>query len=1024
MKFPLSKILTMLVLLSLIGSSAKEILCEDSPQKKSQKQNKSSWEKRLKKADSFWSFKPLKRPSLPDEISSTPTASSKPTWAPNHAPLQEYLEAWYVSSTLSLRDRELVLSWNDQSGKNRNLIPTRSRLNEGFGHPPRFIERGKIQGHPAIRFGPLMGLGVKTPTDSHADLYKLKGNSGYTFIMVVYLDTLPQRQNVGTLFGFGDPAPGANFGKPTSGFIELHPASSRLSHSGGFGHNAALSHFSLRRITHRPLVLTLIKKPGAMTSSTEFFVNGQAQTQNPLKSTLSGSQAIPDMRLRSDWSIFLGSALKELAHFRGDVSEVAFYSTALTQAQREAVEAGLLKKYKIESSKKEAQRTHPIDAFVLKKLKQARLSSAPPASKQVLIRRAYFDLLGLPPSPEKVKAFVQDKTPYAWERLIDELLDSPRYGERWGRHWLDVARYADTGGYETDIYYRNAWRFRDYVVKSFNDDKPFDLFVQEQIAGDELWPDNLDLAGSYVIDPEKIKNFEALTATGFYALGPQIHESNMDAKKLRLERLTDWVDTTGSAFLGLTLACARCHDHKTDPISQRDYYSLQAVFAQSREAEIPIQHGMGIADYKQHYPAVIRVDEARKAYRLYERKTGGRQRTPQETQQLQQLKLSLADALLSLPIRDAQGVAYDGLMEPPKVSVLQPEIEALVPPIFILERGELHREGEKVNPALPQFLAAKTEANKALPSAIKSRGELARWITRSDHPLTSRVMVNRIWQWHFGQGLVPTANDFGAMGIPPSHPLLLDWLAHEFIAHGWSIKTMHRLIMTSKTYQQSSNFSSETHQNKDPDNRLLWRTNRRRLEGEALWDAIHSVAGTLNLRMGGRPVMPPLIAEELTDKANWVPSQDPGDHTRRGIYIIVRRNFRFPLFEIFDAPVNAVSCAGREVSTVAPQALWLLNNHTSFQQSQNFATRLLREAGNDSEKQIQRAFNLALQRDPNPQELKESLDLLVKLKNQPIAEEDFDPLPDPLKKLPKKQAKALIGFCLMLLNLNEFIYID
>lgn len=261
---------------------------------------------------------------------------------------------------------------------------------------------------------------------------------------------------------------------------------------------------------------------------------------------------------------------------------------------------------------------NPIDAFILAQLDAKGLEPTPRADARTLVRRAYMDLIGLPPTPEQVDAFVLDPTQEAWGRLINQLLESPHYGERWGRHWLDVARYADSGGFETDVYYRNAWRYRDYVVKSFNDDKPYNIFVQEQIAGDELWPDDIALDGNYTIASDKVKHLEALTGTGLYTLGPQVHESNMDGKKIRYETYSDWVDTTGAAFMGLTFGCARCHDHKFDPISQHDYYAMQAIFAASKEIEYPIIDAMGIADFKQHYPRILAVDEARRALRMFD----------------------------------------------------------------------------------------------------------------------------------------------------------------------------------------------------------------------------------------------------------------------------------------------------------------------------------------------------------------------------------------------------------------------
>ena len=585
----------------------------------------------------------------------------------------------------------------------------------------------------------------------------------------------------------------------------------------------------------------------------------------------------------------------------------------------------------------------PVDAFLLAKLDAAGLTPAPPADARTLVRRAYFDLLGLPPTPQEVDVFVNDTAPDAFARMVDSLLASPRYGERWGRHWLDVARYADSGGFETDMYYRNAWRYRDYVVKSFNDDMPYDRFVQEQIAGDELWPDNLQLDGNYTIAPEKVRHLEALTGTGLYTLGPQVHESNMDGKKLRYETFADWVDTTGAAFMGLTIGCARCHDHKFDPVSQRDYYAMQAIFSGSKEVEVPIIDAMGLADSKQHYPRILAVEEARRALRLFDGRTAGRALSAPEQAERQELLNGIANNVLALPEQSALGVPLVGLMETPTVSVLGHERPELVPAIHLLNRGELSRPREQITAALPESLAAASSTPAALPGPQGSRAALARWLTDPRHPLTARVLVNRVWHWHFGRGLVASLNDFGQMGERPSHPELLDWLAGEFVRGGWSIKKLHRVMMLSSAYQMDSRFQNERAAQADPQNRLLWKANRRRLEAEALWDAMHAVAGTLNLKMGGRPVVPPLAADEGAP-VNWIVSADPAEHTRRGLYILQRRNFRFPMFDVFDLPVNAVSAPARDVTTVAPQALWLLNNRTAQRQSEALAARLIGSA--------------------------------------------------------------------------------
>lgn len=668
---------------------------------------------------------------------------------------------------------------------------------------------------------------------------------------------------------------------------------------------------------------------------------------------------------------------------------------------------------------------HPIDAFLFSRLGRERLKAAPRADRRTLIRRASFDLVGLPPSPKQVEKFASDESPEAWETLLNELLASPQYGERWGRHWLDVARYADSGGYETDIAYRNAWRYRDYVVKSFNDDKPYDRFVQEQIAGDELWPDNLDLFGPVPMAPEKVRALEAHTGTGFFTLGPQIHESNNEAPLREYERLTDAVDGLGAAFLGLTLGCSRCHDHKFDPLTQQDYFALQTVFSYSREIERPILPAPDIADFKQHYPRVLAVAAARKEYQLFEQSLAGHQPTPDEERRRQELLAAIGQRVLEIPERSAGGRPFDGLFEVPTITVFAHERPELVKPVRVLNRGELNRPGDVAHPALPEALAEATDAQPPLPSGPGSRKELALWLTRPEHPLTPRVMVNRVWQWHFGRGLVSTASDFGHMGQPPTHPELLDWLATEFVAQGWSVKTLHRLIMTSETYRLAGRFSDGRDLEVDPDNRLLSRFPRRRLEGEAVWDAMHAVAGTLNLQMGGPPVMPPLSDEEqaaLRERYRWIVTPDPAQHNRRGMYIVSYRNFRFPLFEVFDAPNSAVSSPGRDVSTVAPQSLWLLNNPTAWLQAQKLAGRALRDTGDQPAALVDNLWRIALGRPANASESVDAVALFERLAADggPVPEH----MPEDLNALAPARANALSILALGLFQHNEFLFID
>ena len=641
---------------------------------------------------------------------------------------------------------------------------------------------------------------------------------------------------------------------------------------------------------------------------------------------------------------------------------------------------------------------NPIDAFIVAKLEEKGLKQAPRADRLTLLRRAYFDLIGLPPTPEQVDRFLADSSPDAFAKVVDELLDSPRYGERWARHWLDVVRYADSAGYEGDVYYPNAWRFRDYVIKSLNDDKPYDRFVQEQIAGDELWPDDLDGRGLNSTPPEKLEHLEARVGTTMYTFGPEIQESNLDLTKLRYERMTDAADTTGAAFLGVTLGCARCHDHKFDPFPQKDYYSLQAIFAASEPERITVVDGNNASHRDEAYHFMIAMDEAQIAYRLMEKRVKDRviesrkgefsaaamqafempadKRSAEQaelaipvTKAYQKLKIEdhltaeerveydklmkrLAKSVLDVPQSGPGSSKYDGFFDTPSATVLRDLPLERVPVTYALKRGDLSTPAAKVNAALPSALVDAQDPSTLPmgPGGPRFRKQLALWLTKPDHPLTARVMVNRIWQGHFGRGIVATANDFGRQGLPPSHPELLDWLATEFVRRGWSIKEMHRLIMLSNTYQSASKFVDAGNSKADPENQYLWRMNRRRLEAEAVWDSIHSAAGDLYLKVGGRPVMPPISASELSALRvlpEWVPPGDPREANRRGIYILIRRNFAFPLFDKFDAPDNSSSCPRRDETTVAPQALWTLNNQIPFREAERLAARLVRQAGDN-----------------------------------------------------------------------------
>jgi hypothetical protein len=630
-----------------------------------------------------------------------------------------------------------------------------------------------------------------------------------------------------------------------------------------------------------------------------------------------------------------------------------------------------------------------IDAFVLAKLDEKQLKPAAPASKLALVRRVYFDLHGLPPTPAEVDAFVNDPSPDAYPKLVETLLASPRYGERWGRLWLDVVRYADTGGYETDILYANAWRYRDYVIDSFNQDKSYTEFVKEQIAADEIWPDNLDLNGGYEVPPEKLANLNKRIGTGLYTVGPMAVEYTFFGDQYRAEWQAEAVETTGSAFLGLTVGCARCHDHKFDPISHRDYYSMAALFAGSEDREIPIVSQMGVYEYTRYQARQVAADQIKqKLMDLEGRKGAKKEMTPAMKDEKETLLRQLGEAYYKAPVMYA------------KANVLAHS--EIVPDSHILIRGEFKQKGEKVTPGVLAALdkGLLIEEPSSGPFVPQRRKALAQWLTSPDHPLLARVMVNRIWQGHFGRGIVSTSNDFGRQGEAPTHPELLDWLATEFAAKNYSIKAMHRLMLLSNTYQMSS-APDDANSAIDADNRYLWRMNRRRLHAEELRDSVLLSAGALNTKMGGPSVAVPLSQEErsgMRDYSQWPVHPDTVEHDRRSVYLQVKRSFRLPMFEAFDQPDAVASCSRRDSSTVAPQALTLMNSEFMTNQAQRLAERLRKENGNETRRWIQEGTRIVFGRVPSETEIERTEAFLAK--------------------------NDLAALCLLWFNTNEYLYVD
>jgi hypothetical protein len=667
---------------------------------------------------------------------------------------------------------------------------------------------------------------------------------------------------------------------------------------------------------------------------------------------------------------------------------------------------------------------NPIDALVLARLENAGLAHAPEADRATLLRRLSFDLTGLPPTPEEIDAFLNDRSPEAYERVVDRLLASPRYGERWAQHWLDLARYADTDGFEFDQARPDAWRYRDWVVGALNEDMPYDRFLTLQLAGDEAEPGDAS----------------AFVATGFSLCYPDMVDLNDQALR-RQNALNDITETTGLAVLGLTIGCARCHDHKFDPISQKDFYRLQAFFAPARfRDDYPIAsreqrdaYERAVRDHERVLAAIradlIRLEGPARA-RLADGPPPGlddataaafeqaeADRSPEQVRLLfdalaKDQRITPPALLAALGSDDAARRAellraLDRLKKtgPPPLPHARgiDEAGAEAPPTFFLRRGDFASKGEAVEPGFPAVLADASPAITPRDRSTGRRSALAAWLTRPDNPLTARVIVNRLWQYHFGKGIVATPSDFGAMGAEPSHTELLDWLATELVSRGWSLKAMHRLMVTSSTYRQSTRSDARAAA-KDPENSLLWRQGRRRLDGEATRDALLAVSGRLNPAMGGPGVFPELPAEltRLSSKgAVWPVSPRPEDRDRRSLYVFVRRNLRYPFFEAFDRPDTNASCPRRAVTTIAPQALSLLNSDLSRSCARSFASRVSRLAGTDPDARITLAYRLALGRAPDPRE-------------RTLARAFLD----------DRGEGALEGFCLALININEFIYLD
>ena len=662
----------------------------------------------------------------------------------------------------------------------------------------------------------------------------------------------------------------------------------------------------------------------------------------------------------------------------------------------------------------------PIDRFIRARLQRAGLVPNPPADRQTLVRRAYYDLTGLPPSFDDVRQFMEDDAPDAFSRLVDKLLASPHYGEKWGRHWLDLVRFAETNSYERDATKPNAWRYRDFVIESFNNDKPYDQFIIEQLAGDEL-PERED---------------EQIIATGFYRLGAWDDEP-VDAKQALYDDLDDILTTTCQVFLGLTINCARCHDHKLDPIPQEDYYRMIAFFGgvtryggpnrgrDLKYSQVPLAprdvieaNARDLAAYHEDLRALNELIRATQELLQSQLPGGQRDDFDHDQYRVGLVEQNVPELFTRTELdnyvrlrRDRERLHKAAPQKLPTALAVT-EVGSSARDVHVLIRGNAQAVGKSVTPGFPEVLD-QPPPHIEVPNHGASSGRrlaLAKWIASPSNPLTARVMANRIWQYHFGEGLVRTPNNFGLKGSPPTHPQLLDWLATEFIDNDWQLKHLHRLIMNSAVYQMSS-VDNEAGLATDPENRLLWRFNMRRLTAEEIRDSILAVNGTLNLEMGGPSIYPEIPPEVLAGQSRpgegWGKSS-PEEAARRSVYIFVKRSLIPPMISSFDGADTDFTCPVRFATTQPTQSLSMMNGPYLRQQARALQTYLVQRAPDDTRRQIELALQQVQQRIPTPKEVERGWTLVRSL----IEEEGMT------------DKMAMHSFCVVALNLNEFIYLD
>ncbi|WP_010584992.1 PSD1 and planctomycete cytochrome C domain-containing protein [Schlesneria paludicola] len=917
---------------------------------------------------------------------------------PNDPVLQPALQLWLKADARPWKEGQAVALWEDESGRGHDLAATAGARQGGTGEPARFVSQSSISGFPAVRFEPASGMGGNATSAPG-----IKGDGELTMFVVARLKSGSDRQ-VSLLAGLGELSHPHDPQRARGIAIGLQSAEATGVPIlvGGWGHNASPTNLSSQPVLDGPpVIMTLTKRRGPLAATSEILLNSQSV------GLLTGSGESPDLTRRSDLGFFLGHAQAWAKGFSGDVAEVIVYNRHLTADERGGVEAHLSSKYRIPLAASQSEQfveggdpsfsarhwafeplttppvpattnvsgDHPIDRFLAAKWSERQLKPMEQADARTLVRRLYFDLLGLPPTAEEMEQATRSLTPwndFAWNELIERLLASPRYGERWGRHWLDVVRYADTAGDNADYPVPEARYYRDYVIDAFNADKPYDLFLREQLAGDLL-----------AAEGPRERYAEQIAATGFLALSRRYATGPYELWHLTLE---DTVDTVGQGLMGLTLRCARCHDHKFDPVTTKEYYGLYGIFESTQfpwagaeefqSKKLPREHFVPLIPAAEVEPLLAENAEKEKTLEAEFVQLEAASPIPVEL-------ASLADKLAAMKSTNSSSselaavqtehdkmkrkweAAKNGRrapMEttrrrgyPESIPVAYAVHEGIARAAYVQKSGDPGQPGPVVARGVPTFMTS--VESPTVPANESGRRQLAEWLTRPEHPLTSRVIVNRVWQIHFGQGIVATPSNFGLRGAPPTHPELLDWLARRFVADGWSFKQLHRLMLTSRVWRLASMGDTQNDLS-DPANTYLWRHNRRRLDAESIRDAMLTASGQLDLSRPSAHPFPPIAKWSYTQHNQF---KEFYSSLHRSVYLMTPRLQRHPFLSLFDGPDTNTTTGVRTSSIVTAQALYLMNNEEVKGYAEAFAKRVLADR---RERRIETAFEIAYQRHP------------------------------------------------------------